>query len=1215
LVLSGTPILLKDIVTGFSGSTPESVTAVGSTLYFAAVDSTAGIELWKTDGTEAGTVRVKDIRTGNNGSIPQDLTAVGSTLYFTADNGTSGRALWKTDGTEAGTVRVKDIQAFRSSPSDFTAVGSTLYFTADDGAAGRELWKSDGTEAGTVRVKDIRAGSAGSDPRYLTAVGSTLYFTADDGTSGPELWKTNGTDADTVRVKDIRAGVSGSSPPQFLTAVGSILYFRASDGISGNELWKTDGTEEGTVRVKDIIPGIGSSEPFCLTAVGSTLYFSAQDVTAGHELWKTDGTAAGTVRVKDIWAGWRGSNLSNLTAVGSMLYFLADDGLSGPELWKTDGTDSGTIRVKDIRAGRNGSIPRDLTTVGSSLYFTANNGTTGRELWETDGTQGGTFLIDIRPGILGSEPEYLTAIGSTLYFSANDGPSGRELWVLRDAGENNAPTISMAVSPASVTEDGTTNLVYTFTRTGPTTSALTVNYTVGGTATLGTDYTGISATGTTKTITFAAGSATATLTVDPTADTTAESDETVILTLASGTGYTIGTTTPVTGTITNVALPPIVTVAATSADKAEGTGSAPTPFTFTVTRTGVLTGASSVAWAAAGSGASPATAADFVNGLLPSGTVAFSAGETTKTITVNVVADALAEADEGFTVALSSPSGATLGVPAQASGTIRSPAPPKPPQPPILRPAVVQSAPRVTIAGPAEPVSRGAEVPFVVEISSPAGTGKSITVNYSTLDGSARAGKQYEAVRGSLVFTGQETSKTILVPTMLDSVAKPFKPDRFSIRLTAASGAKIVASTAIATIAPIPPGLAISNITVEEGNAGTKQARFVVTLGTPSDLPVTVDYATADGSAYSSDGDYTAIPRTTLTFAPGGLPYKIVTVNVAGDTAAENNEVFFVNLSNASGAAITKATGTATIRNDDTAPKTTSEFQITVDYATSVYGAVPANIRAICEKVAKRWSEVIVGDLPSVTDPALGFTDDFRMTVTMGLLGTASGTDGSNQALANAKPLEFRKDGAKLPWLGITGIDPADTDPQDLEATLLHEFGHALGLVPEVWDSKNLVLSLTDGPLYVGINAVREFNTIYGESVRGIPLEKEGGAGTKAAHWSEPLMKAEIMTGFIEPPGTRMPLSKITVGALADIGYTVDYARADPFTRPANVTVPSYAFGGLPNGGAGGGGPAPLRRPQPAALFAAAGLLPQAGSASVKPAVFASYRYRSAAAG
>ena len=111
------------------------------------------------------------------------------------------------------------------------------------------------------------------------------------------------------------------------------------------------------------------------------------------------------------------------------------------------------------------------------------------------------------------------------------------------------PSITLAVSPSSVTEDGTTNLVYTFTRTGGTANALTVNYGITGTAD-SSDYTGATP-GTGKTITFAAGSSTRTLTIDPTADTTVENNETVILTLAAGSGYTVGTTTSVTGTITN----------------------------------------------------------------------------------------------------------------------------------------------------------------------------------------------------------------------------------------------------------------------------------------------------------------------------------------------------------------------------------------------------------------------------------------------------------------------------------------------------------------------------------------------------------------------------------------------------------------------------------------------------------------------------------------
>jgi hypothetical protein len=114
------------------------------------------------------------------------------------------------------------------------------------------------------------------------------------------------------------------------------------------------------------------------------------------------------------------------------------------------------------------------------------------------------------------------------------------------------PSITLAVAPTTgVTEDGTAKLVYTFSRTGVTTSALMVNYTVGGTATLGTDYTGIAATPATKTVSFAANSATATVTVDPTADTTIEADETVALTLAAGSGYRIGTAAAVVGTILN----------------------------------------------------------------------------------------------------------------------------------------------------------------------------------------------------------------------------------------------------------------------------------------------------------------------------------------------------------------------------------------------------------------------------------------------------------------------------------------------------------------------------------------------------------------------------------------------------------------------------------------------------------------------------------------
>ncbi|KAF0653732.1 hypothetical protein L107_05168 [Cyanobium sp. Copco_Reservoir_LC18] len=118
------------------------------------------------------------------------------------------------------------------------------------------------------------------------------------------------------------------------------------------------------------------------------------------------------------------------------------------------------------------------------------------------------------------------------------------------------PSITLAVSPTTVLEDGDSNLVYTFTRTGPTASSLSVNYTVAGTATLGVDYSGIAAAGTTKTVTFAAGSSTVLVTVDPIADNNPENSETVSLTVASGTGYTVGTTGAVVGTISDSGFTP-----------------------------------------------------------------------------------------------------------------------------------------------------------------------------------------------------------------------------------------------------------------------------------------------------------------------------------------------------------------------------------------------------------------------------------------------------------------------------------------------------------------------------------------------------------------------------------------------------------------------------------------------------------------------------------
>ena len=192
---------------------------------------------------------VKDIYSGISSSYPNYLTAVGNTIYFAADNGINGLELWKSDGTDVGTVMVKDINSegtYDSYPYGLTAVGNTLYFRADDGTNGSELWKSDGSSVGTLIVKDINPGAVGSSPMELISFDDDLYFMANDGNNGYELWRSDGTASGTVMVKDTYSAISntneyfGSYYIEYfhLSVHDDTLYFVANDGTNGFELWK-----------------------------------------------------------------------------------------------------------------------------------------------------------------------------------------------------------------------------------------------------------------------------------------------------------------------------------------------------------------------------------------------------------------------------------------------------------------------------------------------------------------------------------------------------------------------------------------------------------------------------------------------------------------------------------------------------------------------------------------------------------------------------------------------------------------------------------------------------------------------------------------------------------------------------------------------------------------------------------------------------------------
>ena len=423
------PYLVKDINPS-SGSAPRNLVNVNGTLFFTADDGVHGEELWKSDGTQKGTVLVKDINPSGSTHFWDFLSADG-TLFFRAHDGSHGFELWKSDGTPDGTVMVKDINPSNRYViyvgSNLANIGGTVFFGTDDGF---ELWKSDGTPEGTVMFKDINP-EGWSWPRNLTNVNGTLFFSANDGVHGGGLWKSDGTERGTVLVQDIAVGYS------LFTQANGILFFAAFDELHGQELWRHSGTgrDVATIMVKDFAPGRNWSQ-FCASATVKRLFYFSRCNGNGRKcaLWKTDGTTQGTVLLRNeidptSWCD------HSLVGVNNKLFFSGWDESHGHELWTSDGTSNGTVMVKDINPAGSGVDkhysfdPKNVAN--GKLFFPADDGKHGYELWQSDGTRKGTVMVqDINPSD-GSYPEGITNVSGLLFFSAYDGKHGTELWAYK----------------------------------------------------------------------------------------------------------------------------------------------------------------------------------------------------------------------------------------------------------------------------------------------------------------------------------------------------------------------------------------------------------------------------------------------------------------------------------------------------------------------------------------------------------------------------------------------------------------------------------------------------------------------------------------------------------------------------------------------------------------------------------------------------------------
>lgn len=447
-VSDGTPDGTSQLPEVFPGPRPGVVrmmTAVNGDFYFVGNDGSHGLELWKTDGV--GVSLVRDISPGSNGSFTltasaPPFTTMGNELYFVAGRSDLGRELWRSDGSEAGTNFVIDFRPGSQSGVLNGAIGATqdrVFFQIDnvtdrgiaatDGTAegtvvviphfpgaglpsipttsalalislesDRDLIRSDGTLDGTFTILDLQASR-------VTSLGESFAMAVTDAAHGVEPWLSDGSAAGTHLVADVDDVASGN--PSNLTDINGQLYFRSNDPVFGGEPFRTRGTPATTHLVADIQPGLASSNPFGFFPIETGAVFSAQG--GDGRPWRTDAETGGAVPVE--------------SAPVMGLSFAFDGFVYGQTvnnvLWRTDGFSSNQVA---------GSLYYALSPLGSNLLLGGFAPTTGDAIFVSDGTSPGAAIdLPIGPADFGL-PSFIATTTNRVFYFLPDAPSDKIWW-------------------------------------------------------------------------------------------------------------------------------------------------------------------------------------------------------------------------------------------------------------------------------------------------------------------------------------------------------------------------------------------------------------------------------------------------------------------------------------------------------------------------------------------------------------------------------------------------------------------------------------------------------------------------------------------------------------------------------------------------------------------------------------------------------------------
>lgn len=482
--------------------------------------------------------------------------------------------------------------------------------------------------------------------------------------------------------------------------------------------------------------------------------------------------------------------------------------------------------------------------------------------------------------------------------------------------------VSVTVSPASVVEDSGGTMVYTFTRTTYIRNALTVNFTLGGTATRLSDYniTGASITGSTGTIIFAPNASTATIRVTPIADNLVEPNETVIVAIAPGAGYSLAPASSATGTIIDDESQ--IALSVSPASVLEDSGN---EIVYTFTRTGFLGRSITVGFSVGGTAGFGATSDYTVNAPAgttftygaSAGTITFAAGESTKTLRIRPNADTVVEPDE--TVALTLLSGA--GYAPLTTAPVTS--------------TILNDDSSVSVAVVPNAVLEDSGTGMVYTFTRNGFTGNAITVNF-TVGGTATLGgpnSDYTITgatvtggTGTISFAAGETTKTITVTPTSDNAVEP--NETVVVGVTAGTGYIVGApANATGTIqnddSSIQLSVSPSSVLEDSG----EDLVFTFTRTAFLDRPITVNFGVGGSATFSTDYTVSAPTGTTFTYTPlggtvqfaAGESTKTILVKPVADSTLEPNELVTLTLQNGTGYTPASTTPVSGIIEDDDA--------------------------------------------------------------------------------------------------------------------------------------------------------------------------------------------------------------------------------------------------------------------------------------------------------